>query len=440
MDDPGKPSLLTRLLGPKKRDRRPRPHPYAHERSTEAELAVDPRRVTWLWLGGSTALMVLGLLLALRYSPHGAEAPGWIATPIGWFLWLLGGPGPASPRWEQWTLVPLFTGLALLGFGFNRETWSKRLTMAGWVLFGFYWGLSAIDLFVSEGQDFVNFTFALVGVYFFSYLAYQQWLSLVRGVQNDAVHFLNVTAFIAAGTYFVVAKIQFLRVWLINVVGEHTKWMLDLFGQGEKKNIQFIVDKQDSQGPVTFFYPDKYCDPYRGDGVGAYCAELSGSDRFVTTIPEPSGWWDQLMFYNAGAGVEQVVPVSIILACTAIQSIMLFVGLFFGTQAPLRKKVKFSLIVGAIIYVLNLVRNTGIIWFYGQGEASFWVMHNAIGKGGSLLAMIGIAFAVFKWFPEFFKALVSVLDLPDRDGPIERHLKIGRRRPETGAKPTADAA
>ena len=116
------------------------------------------------------------------------------------------------------------------------------------------------------------------------------------------------------------------------------------------------------------------------------------------------------------------------------------VGLFFGTQAPLAKKVKFSLIVGAIIYVLNLVRNTGIIWFYGQGEASFWVMHNAIGKGGSLLAMIGIAFAVFKWFPEFFKALVSVLDLPDRDGPIERHLKIGRRRPEIGPKPTPDAA
>ena len=107
-----------------------------------------------------------------------------------------------------------------------------------------------------------------------------------------------------------------------------------------------------------------------------------------------------------------------------------FVGLFFGTNASLKRKIQFSVIVGAVVYVLNLVRNTGIIWFYGQGHSSFWTMHNAIGKGGSLLAMVGIAFAVFKWFPEFFQSLVNVLDLPDRDGPIERTLKIGRRRPE----------
>jgi hypothetical protein len=56
-------------------------------------------------------------------------------------------------------------------------------------------------------------------------------------------------------------------------------------------------------------------------------------------------------------------------------------------------------------------------------------MHDAIGKGGSLLAMVAIAFAVFRWFPEFLQALFGVLDLVERDGPIERALKIGRRRP-----------
>lgn len=407
-------SILSRILGPKDRERKPRPHPYANEPSTEAELAVDPKRVTLFWGGLATVLVILGLWLQSQH--------GYISNKV-----------TLSPGWEQWTLVPLFTGLALLGFGFNRQRWTKRVTMVGWVLFAMYWALTAKDLFIKEDQDYVNFAFAIVGVYFFVYLAYHQWLSLARDVDNEAVHFLNVTAFIAAGSYFVIAKIQFLRVWLIHLVSDHTKWMLDLFGQGEKANLRFIVDEVDPQGPVWFFYPDKYCSTGRGDLVSEYCATLPPGNgpgfSSVRTYPTSDGsFWQDLLFYNNSP--DGIVPVSIILACTAIQSIMLFVGLFFGTNASLKRKIQFSVIVGAVVYVLNLVRNTGIIWFYGQGHSSFWTMHNAIGKGGSLLAMVGIAFAVFKWFPEFFQSLVNVLDLPDRDGPIERTLKIGRRRPE----------
>lgn len=414
---------MQRILGPKDRERKPRPHPYAEEASTEAESRYKPLHITLFFGSIATAMVIAGLLLQAQH--------GYISNKV-----------TLSPGWEQWTLVPLFTGLALLGFGFIRQPWTQRITMVGWILFAFYWALTAKDLFIKEDQDYVNFAFAIIGVYFFVYLAYHQWLSLARGVRNEAVHFLNVTAFIAAGSYFVIAKIQFLRVWLIHVVSDHTKWMLDLFGQGDKANLQFIVDEVDPAGPVWFFYPDKYCSPNRGDLVGEYCRTLPPGNgpgfSSVRSYPQSDGsLWQDLLFYNNSA--DGVVPVSIILACTAIQSIMLFVGLFFGTNAPLKRKIQFSVIVGAVVYVLNLVRNTGIIWFYGQGHSSFWTMHNAIGKGGSLLAMVGIAFAVFKWFPEFFKSLVDVLDLPDRDGPIERTLKIGRRRPEPTAATQPDA-
>ncbi len=421
---PSKPSMGKRIvelvLGKPKTERKPRPHPFAHESTSDAESHYTAKQVLAFWGGIATLIAVSSLLLADRFSPHSA----------GWF----GGHGASGPSlaWESWTLVPLFAGLTLLGFGFVHQPWAKRLTLVGWVLFGTYWGLTATDLFVKEDSDYVNFVFAVVGVYFFTYLAYHQWLDLARKSDTHALHFLNVTAFIAAGTYFLIAKITFLRVWLIHIVGNHTKWMLDLFGQGSKQNIQFIVDKTDSQGPVTFFYPQYYCDwQYRGDAVGRYCLENGRLSE--STVVANSGFLGNLWTWTPEVGIEYVVPVSIILACTAIQSIMLFVGLFAGTKANFQRKLKASLIVGAIIYVLNLVRNTGIIWFYGQGHASFWMMHNAIGKGGSLLAMVGIAFAVFKWFPEFFHSLVSVLDLPDRDGPIERALKVGRRRPEAAA-------
>ncbi len=422
------------------KERKPRPHPFAHERDGTMEQRWSDGRVTAFWALGSTALLLTGLLMAYKYSKYGTSAPDWMASLLDAIAPLFFvTPSPNHEMFEQWSLVPLFIGLALLGFGFFKEAWSKRLVLVGWILFGFYWGLTAIDLFASEDQDIVNFLFALFGVYFFTYLAYQNWLDLSRGSDTHALHFLNVTAFVAAGTYFLIAKITFLRIWLINVVGNHTKAMRGVFGQGESKNLQFVVDKEDTNGPVTFFYPDKYCHPNRpeyeygiaNDGVGRYCAGLPPEQQVVTTTPNPQGWFQEnILFYTPEGAVEQIVPVSIILACTAIQSIMLFVGLFAGTEAHWKKKLQMSLIVGAIIYVLNLVRNTGIIWFYGQGYASFWVMHNAIGKGGSLLAMIAIAFGVFRFFPEFFTSLSSVLDLPDRDGPIERSLRLGRQRPD----------
>ncbi len=420
------------------RKKKVRPHPFAHEKDGDIEKALNPGRVTAMWFGGATLILLTGLIFSYRFSKYGDDGPALMVSLASLLTKALFMERDPSLLWEQWTLVPLFAGLVLLGFGFFRQSWSKRLTLVGWLLFGLYWALTATDLYASEDEDIVNYIFALVGAYFFTYLAYQNWLDLLRKSDTQAVHFLNVTAFVAAGTYFVIAKITFLRLWLINVVGAHTKWMLDLFGQGDKANIQFVVDKTDTTGPVTFFYPDYYCESSaaRNDLVGQYCAE-HGLDNIRTYFPEPSGWFEHIMFYKAEA--QGVVPVSIILACTAIQSIMLFVGLFAGTEAHWKKKLQMSLIVGGVIYILNLVRNTGIIWFFGQGHASFWTMHNAIGKGGSLLAMIGIAFAVFRFFPEFFKSLSEVLDLPDRDGPIERTFNFGRRRPDIAAPTPTDA-
>jgi exosortase/archaeosortase family protein len=109
---------------------------------------------------------------------------------------------------------------------------------------------------------------------------------------------------------------------------------------------------------------------------------------------------------------------------------MLFVGLFVATPSTWKRRLTASAVIAVVIYVLNLLRNTGIVWFYGQGQASFWMMHDAIGKGGSLAAFVVLAFAAFAWYPEFLKALIGVLDLPYRDGPMERALKLGKRRPE----------
>ncbi|MFO1533411.1 MAG: archaeosortase/exosortase family protein [Thermoplasmatota archaeon] len=404
-------------LGKPKPARPARPHPYADEASPPDELAYDPRRVALFWLGLATALAAVGLAIAYRFSPNV--------------------PGHAGVEgWDAWTEVPLFAGLALLGFGFVRKPWAKRVTLAGWLLFAFYWGLVAQDLFYGEQADYVNFFFAIVGVYFFTYLAYHQWLSQVRRVDSHTVHFLNISTFVAAGAYFVIDKIEPIRRWLIVLVSDHTHSLLNLFGQGG------------SAGALVA----PACDPYRhlpatAGGAGlVYCidpaatgvSDVSGrtdlalfwyTDHLGTT-PVAHGVWGSVAHFDPTGQSATIGQVSIILACTALQSIMLFVGLFMGTPASWRKRLTASAVVAVVVYVLNLLRNTGIVWFYGQGQASFWVMHDAVGKGGSLIAMVAIAFAAFAWFPEFLTSLIGVLDLPYRDGPLERALHLGKRRPE----------
>jgi exosortase/archaeosortase family protein len=410
------------LLPP--RDRPERPHPYRHEETGPAERSLDARFVTLLWLLASATIAWAGWAAAAAW--------GYVDN-----------QSTLHADWDAATGLILAVSLGLLAVGLWSplpEEDRSRIRFLGWILFAGFWALTARDLFVREGADYVNATAAIaVGTFGGTYVAYHEWLNVVRRSRDFATRFLSIVAVLAAGTYFIIARITPARLWLIETVGVQTKWSLDLFGFGAKMGLQFHVDKQDPWGPVLFHYPDTYCDAGRSDPIGPYCAGLPEGERFVATYGggvagaspapvEPTGWFDSMLLY-APDGDLRIIPVSIILACTAIQSIMLFVGLFMGTRAPLRQKLAWSAGVGALIYVLNLLRNTLVIWAYGRGHSSFFFMHNIVAKVLTLGALVGIALVAFKRMPAFLDALGAVLDMPHRDGPIERTLRLGRRRP-----------
>ena len=105
--------------------------------------------------------------------------------------------------------------------------------------------------------------------------------------------------------------------------------------------------------------------------------------------------------------------VRIILACTAIESMALFTGATLGVRAEVSRKVKAFLISVPVIYVLNLFRNVFVTvsfaysWF---GENSFYIAHNVVSKIGSTLALIFIAYGVFKLLPELADLIYSLKD------------------------------
>lgn len=113
--------------------------------------------------------------------------------------------------------------------------------------------------------------------------------------------------------------------------------------------------------------------------------------------------------------------VEIILACTAIESISLFIGVIVSVGAsPVRKFTALG-VSTLVIYSLNVVRNAFVMASYGQGwfgDDSFMVGHNIIAKAGSTVALLAIAYFVFTILPELLdliESLGSELKNPWRD-------------------------
>ena len=111
-------------------------------------------------------------------------------------------------------------------------------------------------------------------------------------------------------------------------------------------------------------------------------------------------------------------PIEIILACTAIQSMVLFAGLALGVNAPRERKLKAFLVSVPSIYVLNIVRNVFVAaayfeqWF-GSPLQSFYIAHGIIARIFVMVSLVAVAYAVFIILPEaldliedFFRVLL----------------------------------
>ncbi len=110
--------------------------------------------------------------------------------------------------------------------------------------------------------------------------------------------------------------------------------------------------------------------------------------------------------------------VEIILACTAIESIALFMGLIFAVNAPTKRMFKAFMVSIPVIYILNILRDVFVIIAYGEmwfGADSFTIAHHIIAKTGSGIALFVIAYAVLKTLPELLDMIEGIWVLI-RDG------------------------
>ena len=291
-------------------------------------------------------------------------------------LMLLGGyvlvPYPPSDFVKQLSFIPLFLGLILLGVGmiWRNKKVASMIKIAGWGVFASFWATMPSFLYLSEGGDIFNAAVCIIGVYVLIYVTYHEWLSIKKNEYPVSLQWIAGGTFLAGIIYFTVdaGVFPWLKNWLIETVATQSKWLLDLFGLHATQN-----------GPVILF---------------------------------------------------QGSAVTIIFACTAIQSMVLFVGMIGALPCVRLKRKVIGISVTVIpIYLLNLIRNAGVVYMVGTNLTTFDMAHNVIGKIGSLIALIVLLFLIFKLLPELYDMIIGFIDLPKRNGPVENmiHQLLGKK-------------
>jgi len=161
-------------------------------------------------------------------------------------------------------------------------------------------------------------------------------------------------------------------------------------------------------------------------------AELVGSTVLQATVASHTSYILELF----GLPVESVsntvfyfgegntAMINIILACTGLGSVAMFLGVILPSKNDLNRKMISSILIVSVIYILNLIRNsfvvyaTGVDMFEGISilgfTGSFNIAHNLLSKIGSIIALFLLAFLLFKILPNLLDTFEELVTIPDK--------------------------
>lgn len=260
----------------------------------------------------------------------------------------------------------------------------KLIGGIGWGVFSIHWGYQ--PLYYLEIQDYANVLLTIVIALFCLLVAYIMFREYREGpiyIKNnrEVIHSkfssqdesdsLDITSMLTSASalgalvYFPFANFSSLNTWIIGGVTSQVFWVLRYF-----------------------------------------------------EIPAYMKAWNMITLNG--------YTVEVILACTAIESIALFMGLIGAVRAPLSRLAMAFIVSVPVIYILNLIRDIFVIVAYGDqwfGADSFIIAHNYIAKAGSGIALFVISYAVLRILPELLEMIDGLWVI------ISQELRSLLRRP-----------
>lgn len=262
-------------------------------------------------------------------------------------------------------LIAISLGLLALG------TRVDATRLPGWVVLAAYWALQPMHLYHRDIADVFNASFAAAAVPLFLYFAYRETLG------NDrSLRFAAGMAAVAGGGYF--------AIYYFPAIGDGLRYVVAFLSTG-------IVEA------------------------------VTGGDAALTFHGSP-GSPDYMPIIEYGEA-----RVGIILACTGIQSILIFAGGILVTAAPAVQKAKGLLATAPTIFGLNLLRVSGEVWGIDYLVMRGWAeldaynfLENGVAKVASLVALVALAYLVFTVLPSLQDDTLGLLRMPREKGPLER--------------------
>ena len=153
---------------------------------------------------------------------------------------------------------------------------------------------------------------------------------------------------------------------------------------------------------------DTYANPANGPSVE--WSSWEGNRWFLTEEMSEYSFHTELLVNG------EPLYINFVLACTAIQSMIIFVGAISVLDISWRKRIRALFIALSLIHILNLFRNAGLIWLQ-MGYPDWRWMNLTIFEFGhayasrvvSLGAMFLLALVLFEMLPQMHKHVLSLL-------------------------------
>lgn len=192
--------------------------------------------------------------------------------------------------------------------------------------------------------------------------------------------------------YFVAYSIPILNMAIVYATAWNTEVMLEFAGLGSYQMGPMMVDLH-SGGEIPV-------------------SEWNGN-RWILTEPLGENGFFVPLEHSDGT----LVSVSFILACSGLQSMIVFVGAIVALRTvDWKRRARALFIAVPTIYVLNSFRNAGIVWLTDSypdwsfmGIEMFDFAHSYAAKAASLFAMFLMALALFDLLPELHRHIIRLL-------------------------------
>ncbi len=303
-------------------------------------------------------------------------------------------PGILDMAFDVTAIRPIIglMGMICLGFAFSSKLNKLRFPAPlGWVLVGLYFGLSVPYYVKIADPTLIIMAGAapFAGVYLAIYEIRKN-----KSEIPEHMKWLRGMIFFSGTPYLLVAQIPHLNRLAIIFVAFQVVLFMRWTGSGDVQLGDFVVNTSELPGNEVVW-------------------EAWSGNKWWLFEPLPeNGMFVELINSDGGT-----IGINFVLACTALQSIIVFVGAIIAVNSKWKLKLRTLLIVIPLIHALNLFRNAGLIWLHTNypdwewfGISIFDFGHSYASKVLSLFAMFLMALVIFEILPKLHANVLGVID------------------------------